>query len=71
MIAANTKDKADAAFKKQVRIREGTKAMTEYQASRVAEENKTERLRTLRLARATEETPPLMKRKSPGAKIGS
>ena len=51
MISTKSKDNADAAFKKQERIREGAKAMTEYQAASRAEDAKTARLRALRLAR--------------------
>jgi hypothetical protein len=51
VISTKSKDNADAAFKKQERIREGAKAMTEYQAASRAEDAKTARLRALRLAR--------------------
>jgi hypothetical protein len=47
---AAIKDKAAAAFKKQEQAREGAKAMAEYQADLVAEQQKIEKLRALRLA---------------------
>jgi hypothetical protein len=50
-VANNPMDKAAAAFKKEERQREGAKAMTEYRAAQIAEEQKTARLRALRLAR--------------------
>jgi hypothetical protein len=43
--------KAEASFKKEERAREGAKAWTEYQADAAATQEKTARLRALRLAR--------------------
>lgn len=43
--------RAEASFKKEERAREGAKAWTEYQADVVATQEKTARLRALRLAR--------------------
>jgi uncharacterized protein YjcR len=43
--------RAEAMFKKEQRQREGEKAMAEYEARRIAERDKTARLRALRLAR--------------------
>jgi hypothetical protein len=42
---------AEAQFKKTERATEGAKAMTEYNAERQAEREKTARLRVLRLAK--------------------
>lgn len=42
--------RAESAFKKEERAREGTAAWNEYQASLRATQEKTERLRALRLA---------------------
>lgn len=53
---AAIKDKAAAAFKKQEQAREGAKAMAEYQADLVAEQQKIEKLRALRLAHEAAET---------------
>jgi hypothetical protein len=54
-VANNSKEdlakRADASFKKEERAREGTKAMQEYQAERVAVHKNTARLRALRLAK--------------------
>jgi hypothetical protein len=45
-------DRAEAAFKKkEERLREGQQAMAEYEAARLATNEKTARLRALRLAR--------------------
>jgi hypothetical protein len=55
----SVKDTANAAFKKQDRSREGSRAMAKVQADRFAEDEKIERLKSLRLARAaTEPTEP-------------
>lgn len=52
-------ERAEALFKKkQERLREGEKAMAEYQAGRRAVIEKTARLRALRLARDAAESPP-------------
>jgi hypothetical protein len=51
------KKKADARFKKDERVREGTKAMLEYEAEGRAVREKTVRLRALRLDKeATEKS---------------
>ena len=56
----SVKDTAHAAFKKQDRSREGSRAMAKVQAERFAQDEKIERLKSLRLARsATEPTEPL------------
>ena len=56
----SVKDTANAAFKKQDRSREGSRAMAKVQAERFAEDEKIERLKSLRLARtATEQAAPL------------
>lgn len=47
---ANPMDKAAAAFKKEEQRREGAKNMADYQQAAIAEEQKTARLRALRLA---------------------
>jgi hypothetical protein len=65
--ASSIKDTANAAFKKRVRIGESGKALARMQADRLAEDEKIERLRSLRLARAADEMPVLVKRKSPRA----
>ena len=51
----SVKDTANAAFKKQDRSREGSRAMAKVQAERFAEDEKIERLKSLRLARTTTE----------------
>ena len=51
----SVKDTANAAFKKQDRSREGSRAMAKVQAERFAEDEKIERLKSLRLARTTPE----------------
>ena len=43
--------RAEAAFKQEERLRNGQKAMAEYEANRIAVGQKTARLRALRLAR--------------------
>ena len=43
--------RAEALFKKETQLREGKKAMAEYQAAQQATREKTARLRALRLAR--------------------
>jgi hypothetical protein len=49
------KARAEALFiRREKQAQEGAKAMAEYQAARVAEEAKTARLRTARLAREAE-----------------
>jgi len=49
------KTRAEAAFtRKESQVREGSKAMADYQAARAAEAEKTVRLRALRLARDAE-----------------
>ena len=56
----SVKDTANAAFRKQDRSREGSRAMAKVQAERSAEAEKIERLKSLRLARtATEPAEPL------------
>ncbi|MGC2780235.1 MAG: hypothetical protein WA418_31810 [Bradyrhizobium sp.] len=50
-------DQANAQFKKLQRADDGKKAMSEYEAERVAIRAKTERLRALRLARDAATTP--------------
>jgi hypothetical protein len=56
----SVKDTANAAFKKQDRSREGSRAMAKVQAERSAEAEKIERLKSLRLARtASEPSAPL------------
>jgi hypothetical protein len=50
--AKQARDRAEAAFKKkEEQLREGQKAMAEYEAVRGATREKTARLRALRLAR--------------------
>jgi hypothetical protein len=50
--AKQARDRAEAIFeKKEERLREGQKAMAEYEAVRLATREKTARLRALRLAR--------------------
>jgi len=51
MKASSDQARAEAAFKKEERARQGQKAMAEHQAERQATLNKTARLRALRLAR--------------------
>jgi hypothetical protein len=51
----SVKDTANAAFKKQDRSREGSRAMAKVQAERFAADEKIERLKSLRLARTTTE----------------
>ena len=65
MISTTTRNRADAAFKQWGQIRAGTKVMSEYHAARLAEDEKTARLRSARLARWAEETPTPVKRKAP------
>ena len=65
MISTRIKNDADAAFKQVVQIRAGTKVMSEYHAARLAEDEKTARLRSARLARSAEETPAPEKHKAP------
>jgi hypothetical protein len=48
------RERADAAFKKEERAREGVEARQEYEASGKAMREKTARLKSLRLAKATE-----------------
>ena len=56
----SVKDTANAAFKKQDRSREGSRAMAKVQAERFAADEKIERLKSLRLAQtATEQVVPL------------
>jgi hypothetical protein len=56
----SVKDTANAAFKKQDRSREGSRAMAKVQAERFAADEKIERLKSLRLANtATEQALPL------------
>ena len=43
--------RAEAAFKQEERLRNGQKAIAEYEANRIAVGQKTARLRALRLAR--------------------
>jgi hypothetical protein len=43
--------RAEALFKQEERMRNGQKAMAEYEANRIAVREKTTRLRALRLAR--------------------
>jgi hypothetical protein len=43
--------RAEAAFKQEERLRNGQKAMAEYEANRIAVRENTARLRALRLAR--------------------
>jgi hypothetical protein len=49
--ANQARDRAEAIFKKEERLRERQKAMAEYEADRLATREKTARLRALRLAR--------------------
>ena len=46
-----TRTRAEALFKQEERLRNGQKAMAEYEANRIAVHEKTARLRALRLAR--------------------
>jgi hypothetical protein len=46
--------RAEAAFKQEERQRNGQMAMAEYEANRIAVQQKTARLRALRLARDSE-----------------
>ena len=48
---SSVKARAEALFKKEGRLREGQKAMTEYETERQAVQEKVARLRALRLAR--------------------
>jgi hypothetical protein len=66
MLTTKTQDAANAAFKKPVRGQQSTKEQDESRAARVAEDQKIERLRTLRLSRIAEETPAPVKRKTRG-----
>lgn len=60
--AKQARDRAEAIFKKkEERLREGQKAMAEYEAARSATREKTERLRALRLARDLARKTPLHK----------
>jgi hypothetical protein len=43
--------RAEAVFKQEEQLRNGQKAMAEYEANRIAVQEKTARLRALRLAR--------------------
>jgi hypothetical protein len=50
--AKEARDKAEAIFKKkEAQLREGQQARAEYEAARLATQEKTARLRALRLAR--------------------
>jgi len=49
---SSVKARAEALFKKEGRLRQGQKAMTEYETERQAVQEKVARLRALRLARA-------------------
>lgn len=51
MIPTNIKDKAEAAFRKRPRIGENPKTLARIQADRFVEDEKIERLKSLRLAR--------------------
>jgi hypothetical protein len=53
--AEQARRRAEAAFKKEERAREGAIAWCEHQAALRATEEKTARLRALRLARAAED----------------
>lgn len=55
MTAEQARRRAEAAFKKEERAREGAIAWREHQAALRATEEKTARLRALRLARAAED----------------
>jgi hypothetical protein len=48
---SSTEARAEALFKKEERLRDGRKAMAEYEAAQRAVREKTARLRALRLAR--------------------
>lgn len=73
-MADNSKvDRANAQFNKLQRAEDGKKAMSEYEADRVALRAKTERLKAMRLARDAAEkaaTPdePVAKAKAPAKK---
>jgi len=57
-VSQQARDRAEAAFKKKEKqLREGKKAMAEYDAKGLAVREKTERLRALRLAREAADTP--------------
>jgi hypothetical protein len=63
------KARAEASFKKEERLKDGAKAMSEYQANSRLIEEKTARLRALRLAKeaaeaANKEREPVKKLKS-------
>ena len=49
------KKRADARFKQEERVRDGRKAMTEYEAQVLAMREKTAHLRALRLAKEAQE----------------
>ena len=49
--SGQNRKRAEAAFKKEERARDGAKAMTEYEANTHAIREKTARLRALRLAK--------------------
>jgi hypothetical protein len=63
----SVKDTANAAFKKQDRSREGSRAMAKVQAERFAADEKIERLKSLRLARTVTEQPVPLKPKTDDA----
>jgi hypothetical protein len=63
MLTTKTQDAANAAFKKPVRGQQSTKEQDESKAARAAEDQKIERLRTLRLSRIAEEMPAPIKRR--------
>ena len=55
MATTKMQDRANTAFRKEERAREGAKAMDEYRAERVAVDKKIERLKALRLAKEAED----------------
>jgi len=58
MNSDQTKARAEAAFKKEQRVRDGTKAWAEHEAAARATLEKTTRLRALRLAKESAEKTP-------------
>lgn len=63
--AKQARDRAEAIFeKKEERLREGQKAMAEYEAVRLATREKTARLRALRLARDVARKTPVPQKQS-------
>jgi hypothetical protein len=67
VVPTNIKDKAEAAFKKRPRVGESAKTLATIQADRLVEDEKIERLKSLRLTRATAEDAAPAKPKTDGA----